>query len=241
MRYLHHVQRHETLAARGTYIHLTADGHPTGHETHWSLHHHPDGAGFWRCDDDSRAQDGLSVLSEAWQSPPDNNGYSGRIERLDLQAFGGVAQGLHTLRTTFMVYEDHVETGVSLDDAARTYTETPLDRDVLLLPPGLAYAAYMVAQHSAAGLIRGLRPVLYVVDTRLTVMLEPVQGVLHHQADEVLSLDGIEYAARRLAVSGALLGQPDTEVTLWVDAHHVPLRLLSSQAHWRLTRYTRLH
>lgn len=124
MRHLHAVAVHEKLLASGVYMFAG------GGREYWSVHSLPDGAHFIRVDVDGRdGGDGRSLLAEAWRSPPDEGG---RIERLDLRAYGRHGDHIRQARARFVCLPDGVEAGISLNGGDRTPQQTALSQPWLL-------------------------------------------------------------------------------------------------------------
>lgn len=236
MRYLHPVTMKERFIASGTYVHYH-DGNRTGSVEHWNIHQHPDGAQFIRVDDDWREKDGSSVLLEAWRSPASEGG---RIERVDVSAFGPKKADVKRVQATYTVIDSFLEVGRSIDDSERQQFEMELPFGYVLSPENLVFAGYE-ASHLA--IQRGEpAPVVSYVPTFANASMA-FRPTMYHQSVKFIAEETVTIAEKSYPVRRFEQTDPRTKaaLTLWLDKHDMLLRYESDDGKHRaeLTEYSR--
>lgn len=236
MRYLHPVTMKERFIASGTYTHYKDDV-PTGSVEQWSIHELPDGAQFLRVDDDWRELDGSSVLLEGWRSPPAEGG---RLERVDIAAFGPKDSEIKKVRATYTVLEDYLEVGRTVDDADRENMAVELPFGYVFAPESLLFAGSEV-EHLALNPGKDV-PVVSYIPTFLNASLAFRPTIFYQsaifEADETIMLGKTAYQVRRYRQTDP---RTQTASTIWLDEHDMLLQFKSADAqhHAILTEYSR--
>ncbi len=236
MRYLHAVTMREKFVASGVYTHYR-DGEPTGTTEEWSIHQQPDGATFYRIDEDSRKADGGSVLVEAWQSPPEAGS---RIERVDVSAFGPKGSEVLRVRSTYTVMDDFLEAGRTIDDADRQQVEIELPFGYVIAPENLIFAGYEVS-HLALSSGKPGAVVSYLptfLNPSLAFRPTVYEQIARFVDDVTIKVDGKSYLSRHYEQTNPLTSDV---LTLWLDEHDVLLRYTSADGHYSadLSQYSR--
>lgn len=234
MRYLHKVNQHEKFVASGTYIHYR-NGEATKTREHWRIHEQPDGAHFIRVDDDWRDDDGSSVLIEAWRSPFVDGG---RIERVDLTAFGSKNAEIKQVKATFTANDEFLDIGRTIDSNDREYFEVRLPDGYILSPESLIFAGFEVAE---LALRQGESvPVMSYLPTFLNASAS-FRPVIHKQSatflrDETLTIDGKALETRCFQQISVANGEISR---LWIDKHDILVKYMSEDGQYSalLTQY----
>lgn len=234
MRYLHKVNQHEKFVASGIYIHYR-NGQATKTREHWRIHEQPDGAHFIRVDDDWRDDDGSSVLIEAWRSPLAEGG---RIERVDLTAFGPKSAEIKQVKATFTANNEFLDIGRTIDDNDREYFEMRLPDGYILSPESLIFGGFEVAE---LALRQGENvPVISYLPTFLNESASFRLVVHQHSAiflqNETLTVDGKPLETRCFEQVSAVNGE---KMRLWIDEHDILVKYMSEDEQYSalLTQY----
>lgn len=234
MRYLHAVGVSERFVASGVYVHHLED-RPTGTSEQWSIHELPDGAQMIRVDDDHRKRDGSSVLIEAWREPERSGGH---IARVDLHGFGGKDAEISDVRASYIVNENVLEFGRSVDKGDREYDELALPETYILSPESLIFGGFEVDELATRGVetpVIGYLPA-FVSEQAFSPLSYP-QGATFIE-ERTMIVAGKPYMARMFEQINPLSGE---QTTLWVDRHEVLLQYRSADGRHSaiLTDYAR--
>jgi hypothetical protein len=133
MRNLHPVAAHETFVASGTYRYYR-DGVLMPVTEHFTMHSLAEAARLVRVDEDGRDEDGLTILSEALYNP------AGKLERFNVQSYNSKDAQTPTFKADYTFFEDYVQIGRKVGDAAREYEEFEF---VVACVPYLKQTVYM--------------------------------------------------------------------------------------------------
>lgn len=236
MRYIHPVGLNEAFVASGKYIHHQ-NGQPTGAFEEWAIHQLPDGARMIRVDMDARAIRGRGTLIEAWQNP------DGRVERVDINAFGQADDEITQVRATYNLYPDYAEIGRTLGEGPRRYDEIQLPADYVIYPGSMLFLGFAVVQTADLTMDDPKGATILTHDPQL-------------KADTALQPETYTQTAVNLGEETVTIGNktfqawhyerliPHYDVLLphlWVDKHGVLLRhdTPESSSHVTITNYAR--
>lgn len=236
MRYIHPVGISEAFIASGKYIHHQ-NGQPTGAFEEWSMHELPDGAEMIRVDMDARAIKGRSTLIEAYRNP------DGKIDRVDINAFGQADDAVQHVRATYNFYVDHVEIGRTLDDAERVYEEMGLPAQTLIYPGSMLFLGMTVAATAAITAKQSAGATIFTYDPQMqpgtALSAETYTQTATDLGVEEITLGSKTYTAHRYE---RLIPHYDVLLpNLWVDQYGVLLRhdTPQSSSYVTLSNYAR--
>ncbi|MBZ0299239.1 MAG: hypothetical protein K8J31_05855 [Anaerolineae bacterium] len=231
MRRLHQVGKHEKFVASGIYAQLQQDT-PTGLVESWSIHD-IGGAQFVRVDRDGRLTDGRSILGEFLRTP------EGRIERVDMQAYGGPGDATRLIRMSYIFYEARVEVIRIVNHGQRSETEVALLPGFGIEVSFSILTGFMIAQ--AASQKADSLPIFAPVD----IFTDPgdYTGAVRQvarpclQGEDVLDIAGKLFPVYRYQWAVEAGGQV---ATFWLDAQDTLLRSQTDDADTMvLTQYAR--
>lgn len=222
MRTLHPVGIQEKFVASGVYVHYQG-GQPTKTREHWSIHELPDGAQLIRVDDDWREKDGSSVLIEGWLNP------STQLERFDIHAFGGHKDAIKELRATFVIHDNVLDVGRSVDGGERQYLELTLPPEYVFAPRSVFFSGFEMRQLAAKWgneiTVISYLPSFLDEQSSFRPVTFKQSAVMAEQ--EAIEVSGKTYEAFRYEQPNPSEGGTTLS---WLDTHGVLLKFTSGEA-----------
>lgn len=217
MRYLHPVGISDAFVASGTYIKKKDGVIVPEWQEEWSIHRQPDQATVIRVDISDHAQH-LSLIAEAWISPPQEGQH---IERVDISAFSNVKSPIRHVRATYTFTSNQVNITSTLDGEPH-YAETTVPDQTL---PHIESTFFIGHTTSAILAINETAAVITIAADILALGQKPIheQWSILSDAAHSLEIGNRVYPARKID----LLRDDPPHSTVFIDNDGTLLKLQS--------------
>lgn len=206
MRRLHAVSANEKFVASGEYRYMR-NGQVLKVVEKFTIHELTGGAFLYRVDEDGRAADGLSILSEALVSP------DLQIERFNVQSDNPKDDLLQNFKADYTFHSDYVQIGRQTGTAEREYDEFKLMKQSEIYIKQTLYMGITLHHILATDDHKA-----HVFAPQLLSIGENVlQKIIVQGGDaEMLTLGQREILTRKYQIAD--------DVFYWLDEHNIPIQ-----------------
>jgi hypothetical protein len=228
MRQLHPVSIHEKFVASGLYIY----NQPSGITEEWSIHQLPDASRIIRIDQAAAA---LTLLVEALCTGE-------YIDRFDVLVYAKGGYQRKQARASYIVFDDRVHVGRTLDDAGSLHEQLMLPVHGFLCPPGLVFLGTILQRIAILPAPDVPIVTLFLANPDSPHYLAPQPDYFHVSLQEVKEF---MIGGKMISAQGydLLVNDASGQRVFWLDSFGVPVSVSSpGQVESRsalLTRYAR--
>lgn len=224
MRQLHKVSPHETFIASGAYRYWCDDTELAVIEQ-FTIHQLDQRVWLYRVDEDGRAEDGLSILSEGLVNE------QRQFERFNVQSHSTTDETIQRFKADYSFYADYVQIGQIIDKQAHEYREFSLIDHCQTYIKQTVYMGLLIHHiHQQGGSAHVFVPPLIASDQ---TQLQKI--VVVERESQVLEIGRKQIHTRQFQIAD--------DVFYWLDEHLIPIRrtYIHDGHHYRAQIYNYAH